>query len=294
MDYVTLQTVRAYLKLSATETADDALLQTFICWSTDTLDDIRRGDLRYETRVVDYPHAAPDAYGYYDAQSFVDQMNLTGQLATGALPLDDDLLELATVTNGDGETVPTTELLLEPANVYPKAALRIKRGSSYRWQLSANGEARQVISVTGWWGFHPRYAEALTAVDSVQDAPLASSATTITVTGAAAFEAGQLLRIEDELVTVTATDTDANTLSVARAVNGTSASEHASATLIYRYTPYGNYELAATRLVVWRYRQKDANVFDETTSFETGTTIIPSSIPADIRSLLPPRRMVRL
>jgi hypothetical protein len=294
MTYATLAQVRAYLKFTATETADDALLTTFLGWAQQTLDAIRRGDVLYATRYYDYPIAAPNVFGAYDAETWVQQMNATGALAQGRLALDDDLLALASVTNGDGNAIPLTALVTEPANLYPKHLLRIKSGSGYRWLPATHGDREQVIAVTGWWGYHPRYEDAWTAADTVQDDPLTAIATSLTVSDADNFQAGQMLRLGSELITVTAVDSDHAILSVTRGVNGTPAVAHANDIPIYLYSPWGNYTLAATRLAVWRYRQKDANVFDQTTSFETGTTIIPSTLPADIRSLLPPRRMVSL
>jgi hypothetical protein len=294
MDYATLTQIRAYLKLATAETADDALLQTFITWANQTLNAIRRGDVRYETRYYDYPIQAGNAFGVYDAETWVQQMNAAGLLSQGKLMLDDDLLALVSVTNGNGEDLPTTALITEPPNIYPKHILRIKRGSEYRWQMGDNGEREQVIAVTGWWGYHPDYGSAWTLTDAVQSNPLSAVATSVTVTDGGLFQTGQLVKIEDELLTVTAANPTTDSLTVTRGANGTAAAAHVQTTPIYRYTAWGNYALAATRLVVWRYRQKDANVFEKTTSFETGVTIVPAAIPADIQALLPPRRQVTL
>jgi hypothetical protein len=299
MDYATLTQVRAYLKLGAAETTDDALLQTFVTWANRTLDSFRRGDARYETRHYDYPLKAVEPFGYYDAETWVAQMNAAGLLSAGRLQLDDDLLALSSVVNGDGTEIPTTEILLEPANLYPKAVLKIKNGSAYRW-LPADENREQCIAVSGWWGYHPQYLSAWTLADTVQNDPLTAIGTSLIVVSAANFQVGQLLRIEDELVTVTAVKvtvsgaTIVNTLTVTRASNGTTAAAHVKDTGIYLYIPWGNYQLAGVRLAVWRYRQKDVNVFDQTISFETGVTIIPATIPADVRVLLPPRRFTTL
>ncbi len=293
MDYATLTQVRAYLKLGATETADDALLQTFITWANQTLNCARRGDVRLETRYYDYPIKAASLHGVYDAETWVQQMNAAGLLSQGILNLDDDLLALISVTNGDGNAIPITELVLEPANMYPKHNLRIKRGTSYSWLPGTNGEREQVIAVTGWWGYHPDYTGAWTLTDAVGNNPLAANGTSITVVASSGFQVGQLLKIESEFVQVTAL-ASAVALTVTRGANGTTAVAHVQTTPIYTYTAFGNYGLAGVRLVAWRYRQKDANIFEKTTSFETGVTIIPSSIPADIQTLLPPKRMISL
>jgi hypothetical protein len=293
MDYATLTQIRAYLKLEATETGDDTLLQTFITWANQQLDAKRRGDVRLETRYYDYPIKAASQMGVYDVETWVQQMNAAGLLSQGRLLLDDDLLALISVTNGDGNALPTTELVLEPANLYPKHILRTKRGSSYSWLMGTNGEREQVIAVTGWWGYHPDYGGAWINTDAVGNDPLAANGTSITVAASSRFQVGQMLKIESEFVLVTAL-ASGTSLTVTRGVNGTTAAAHVKNTVIYRYNAYGNYALAATRLVAWRYRQKDANVFEKTTSFETGTTIIPAALPEDIKALMPPDRMIEL
>ena len=305
MDYATLTQIRDYLKLSAAETADDTLLQRFINDAADYINDIRRCDVRYETRYYDYPIQAASAFGVYDAETWVAQMNAAGLLSQGRLALDDDLLALDSVVNGNVVVIPLTELVTEPANLYPKHILRLKRGSDYRWLPGTNGEREQVIAVAGLWGYRQGYATAwVNSLDTVRDlGGISATAATITVSDADAaaadlesprFQAGQLLKLADEFVTVLAVNTTTNVLTVARAANGTTAAVHAQGVAVFIFRPAGKIQLAATRLVVWRYRQKDVNTFDKSTSFETGITIVPATIPNDIRSLLPPPRRVSL
>lgn len=293
MDYVTLTQARAYLKLTATETGDDTLLQTFITWANQQLNCARRGDVRLETRYYDYPIKQASQMGVYDVETWVQQMNAAGMLSQGRLLLDDDLLELVSVTNGDGNALPTTELVPEPANIYPKHILRIKRGSSYSWEPGTNGDREQVIAVTGWWGYNPDYTGAWINTDAVGNDPLAANGTSITVAASSRFQVGQMIKIESELILITAL-ASSTSLTVTRGVNGTTAVAHVKNTVIYLYNAFGNYALAAMRLTAWRYRQKDANVFEKTTSFETGTTIIPAAIPEDIRALMPPKMEISL
>jgi hypothetical protein len=280
------------------------LLSWFIKGADGFITSNRRGDIRRETRLYDYPIQRRDAFGLYDVSAFVAQMNAAGDLSQGRLRLDDDLLALESVTNGDGTAITLTNLVLEAPNLYPKSALRFKSGSGLYWLPGTDGTREQVINVTGWWGYHPQYDSAwVDSLDTVQDTGgISASATSIKVSdadGAAAdldsprFQAGQLIKIESEFVSVISVNATSNTLTVQRAYNGTVAATHAKTTTIYLYRPYENLVLAATRFAVWRYRQKDANVFDKTVSFETGTTIIPAAVPADVRSLLPvPRQSI--
>ena len=49
------------------------------------------------------------------------------------LCVDEDLLEVLTLTNGDSTTMPTTEYFLVPRNIYPAYGVKITDVSSYTW-----------------------------------------------------------------------------------------------------------------------------------------------------------------
>ena len=91
------------------------------------------------------------------------------------------------------------------------------------------------VAITGWWGVHRDYTHAWQAVDALAAAILTSTATTLTVADvdgvdyygiAPRISAGSLLRIDDELLEVTATDTGSNIVTVIRGVNGSTADTH--------------------------------------------------------------------
>jgi hypothetical protein len=133
--------------------------------------------------------------------------------------------------------------------------------------------------------------------DAVADAAgINASVTSVTVSdadGIAAdldtprFQTGHLIRIESEYLDVQAVNTTTNILTVKRGVNGSTAAAHALNTQIDVFRPIDNIQMAALRLAVWRYRQKDVNSFDRTTILGTGIAITPAALPADVLSLLP-------
>lgn len=92
-----------------------------------------------------------------------------------------------------------------------------------------------LIQVSGTWGIHRDYANAWQHVDDLA-AGITDSATSLTVAdvdGADAYgliprlSAGNLIRVGNEYMEVTATDTGANTVTVRRGQNGSTASAHA-------------------------------------------------------------------
>lgn len=305
MHYATLTQVRAYIKLTTAETLDDSLLTFFISKSVQAIDAYsrRRFDVRREARLFDFPLRKIDRMGVYSAEDFVYAMNMTADWMDQRLRMDDDLLEVLTLTNGDGTEIDSGDYVLKPANSYPKYAIELKSGSGVTWQVDSDGNREQVIDLDSYWGHHPRYGDLawVDSLDTVRDNPLTAAATSLIVTnsdGTAGdlesprFQAGQMLKIEDateddEFLFVVGVDDTTNVLTVTRGHNGTTAVGHAQGTAIYIYRPSANIVLACTRLVAWRYRQKDADTFDKATIMGTGIAITPSAMPADVRNLLP-------
>jgi len=67
--------------------------------------------------------------------------------------LDDDLLTLTSLTNGDGVAIPLTEILQFPANATPKYKLTLKAYSDYTWQESTSQGREQALIAVGTWGY---------------------------------------------------------------------------------------------------------------------------------------------
>lgn len=67
--------------------------------------------------------------------------------------LDEDLLSITTLTNGDGNTIAATNYVLYPANETPKYAIRLKVSSDVVWEPESDGDEKQVIAIAGSWGY---------------------------------------------------------------------------------------------------------------------------------------------
>ncbi|MEO8609955.1 MAG: hypothetical protein ABI690_18825 [Chloroflexota bacterium] len=179
------------------------------------------------------------------------------------LLLDDDLLELSTLANGDGTTVPLNNVVLLPDDA-PAGGLLLTAGSSFIWTQTPI----QAVTVTGIWGWHERWATAWRdSSDTVQNNPLSSSATSITVVDADGlditgetprFQVGHLLKIESEYLRVLTVNTATNVLTVLRGVNGTTAASHALNTPIYTYQPAPDIAAIALTHAAHLYREPDA------------------------------------
>jgi hypothetical protein len=63
------------------------------------------------------------------------------------LLVDDDLLTVTSLTNGDGTVIASSLYWLEPRNKSPKFGIRLKSGAA--WSFGTDGE----VAVAGTWGY---------------------------------------------------------------------------------------------------------------------------------------------
>ena len=265
MNLVTLAQLKRYCGIDTTFATDDALLTRLIIdaeqWAEQAMH--RSAKPIIEARTFD----------------FCDSRMLY---------FDDDLLEVVSITNGDGVTVTLTDLFYEPRRMYPKYAIGFEVGTSDVWTYSTTPE--NAISVNAVWGYHDDWGNAwINSMDEVEDAAgINASVTTITVNDvnganidndSPRFSVGMLLKVESEWMEVTAaTNSTADTLTVKRAARGSTAATHAKNTPIYVFSPARNVTGAIMTYCHWRYNQK--NLRGQVDGFS-------GAIPGDITALLP-------
>lgn len=132
MAYTTLADVKTYLGIESANTNDDALLSGMI----------ERAQSMIDASLSRTFEAAADTTRTLDAIA-----DVYGQM----LYLNDDLCALTAVANGDGVTIPLTELVTEPRIHTPFYALRLKQSSAYYWTYTDTPEG--AIAVTGRWAY---------------------------------------------------------------------------------------------------------------------------------------------
>ena len=72
---------------------------------------------------------------------------------TRELKLDQDLVSVTTLTNGDGTVLTTSDYYLWPRNTSPKRKIILKESSTYSWTWDSSGNTEGAISVAGTWGW---------------------------------------------------------------------------------------------------------------------------------------------
>lgn len=276
--YITYEDLKTYLGIATTETGDDTLLKAIVEVSSRSWDrwTARWFYPRVETRYYDHPEYNPSV-----------------------LRLDADLLSVTTLTTENtGTTIDSDDILLacgDSWNTTPYDRVILKFDGTTT-TFSFSGTPQKANALTGIWGYHEDWDSAwLNTNDTLQAAVTSTTATSITVSDADGadlfgttprFKVGQLLKIDDEYLYLTAKDTDTNVLTVRRGVNGTTAATHDNGSTVYVYRPDDVVVQIVRRLASFLYRQKDSNVFSTMAFPDAGIMEVPAAVPADVKLLV--------
>jgi hypothetical protein len=192
------------------------------------------------------------------------------------LLLDAPLLELTTLTNGDGEAVSSSDYWLLPNNIYPKQAVTLKPSSYAYFQPPCGGDAAQAISVTGIWGYVPHYAHCL--LDTGIDVPMGgitASATTLDLGAgeSAHFGVGSYVKIDSELVRVTGINSTTDVLTIKRGELGTTAAAHDAGAALLLFQQLADIQDACTEWAAYLYKQKD-KIGQQVQVYDNGLQIV--------------------
>ncbi len=210
------------------------------------------------------------------------------------LKLDADLLEVISITNGDGTAVPSTEYQFrsgdKPANRTPYTGIRMKGSSTYYWTLDSSGESRSVIAVLGIWAYHNDYTNAWLLGSTANEA-MDASETGFDVTSNSLFAIGNIIRFDNELGYVSATGT--NTLTTTRGANGSTAATHLTAINVYIWQTQEDIKEACLQIAqnVYGTRSGQSSA-GKITVTAAGVVIRPEEVPALIQKLLESYRNV--
>jgi len=132
MAYIEVRDLRDYLGISGT--SDDSLLVQLITSAQTAID-------TFCNRTFE---STADTTRKFNAHTDTDGLTLY---------FDDDLISITTLTNGDGDTIASSDYYLLPTNESPKYAVKLKGSSGISWECDDNGDCEEAISVAGRWGF---------------------------------------------------------------------------------------------------------------------------------------------
>lgn len=245
------------LAVSAADVDQKALL-------VDLIDERSADFATMVARGVLMPYRATKQFGSEHRHAFYD------------LRFYDDLLEVTTLTNADSIVI-SSGYALRPDNVYPKTCIQLTMAGGLTWQFA---ELEDRVTVAGWWGYAPHYATCwrnVLALPNGQLADTTSTSVTLAASQGALFEILQYLRIDDEIVQVTAITGDV--LTVTRGELGTTAAAHSSTPQMRAYKQLPDIMRAVREMVVFDYLSKD-RVGGRISVYQGGVVEVNSIDPA--------------
>ena len=278
MFYATLAEVRAELK--ADSTVGDSLVVTYLRQISERLDRefmavrpvfgpwIEQREFLVEPTRID---------SYYNTFRFVDPL-----LALTAAEVAGDTLTVGTTV----EAWPTLRT--------PYRLLRIMDCGCSWYSHCTSDCAPPMVKITGTWGYHRNWDDAFPEVDTVQDA-LGINATVTTLTVADVdgtdewgqtprISTGNLLLIGTEYLEVTATNTVANTATVRRGRNGSTAAAHANGVAVAVFRPEDPIRRLVIRMAAKSYAKRGA--FEATEVTDLGTITYPADWLMEARNIM--------
>jgi hypothetical protein len=194
------------------------------------------------------------------------------------LTLDDDLLEVIGITNGDGVTIPSTEYTFRPRNTSPHYGIRLIDNSTYYWATDGAGDSHDVIAVNAIWGYHDHYSQAWQLATTAAEA-MDATETGYDVTSGASFAVGNIIRFDNELGYVSQIST--NTLTITRGENNSTAATHLTAINIHIWQPMEETRSAVCEIANNAYRRRFGESSGGTaTVTAAGVVISPRDVPA--------------
>jgi hypothetical protein len=201
--------------------------------------------------------------------------------------LDDDLLAITTLLNGDGTTIAGSEYILKSANITPYWAVKLRDTSSVSWQPSTAGSGEQVLSVAGTWGFHDKYGSAWLQAGTLGAAISDTTSLTATMTAGHTLASQQIWRIDSEILQGTAT---VNALTFTqRGDNFSTAATHLINAPVYVWHPIPQIRIFTQQVVNSFYQKRNGvNVSSKATITAAGVVLSPEDIPASALAMLKP------
>jgi hypothetical protein len=241
--YVDRDTLKSALSIPASTTDNHALLDAAIEGVSRLIDD-----------YCGFPFAPSSGVRYYTARH------------SGCLSPDYPLTAVDSIrvdTSGDGgygTSWTSSDFYLTPYNA------RVESPPRPYWEIETRPNStatfpagvRRGVQITGTWGYYDQRADTTATLATGVNA----TATALALNGATALHAGQMILLDSERMTVTATPASStgshsSGVSVVRGVNGTVAAAHTSGAVVAVYE-YPIISEAARFQAQMDYRARDA------------------------------------
>jgi hypothetical protein len=207
-----------------------------------------------KTQRTFVPYAAEKVYYFRDLVAAGDWYVADGRYV---LRLDEDLLTVDSIdlngTDMDTDTYYLADMNARP-NTYPYRSIVFDSDEVPTWNTGFS----TCITITGEWGVQDNSSDAYDTVGTLAAAVSSTTATTLSVASANLYNVYDYVRIDDELMLVTALTTtgDPQSLTVKRGVNGFTAATHDNAVSITRWNVVSDVQKLATKMVAYAYQRR--------------------------------------
>jgi hypothetical protein len=198
--------------------------------------------------------------------------------------LDQDLLSVITLTNGDAVAITSTDYSLLSPNVTPHYAIKLKDISSVAWSANSDGSSEQVISVAAWWGYRKQFAQrAWLSVGTLGAAITDTTTLAFTMTAGHTVVVGQILKIDNEIYNVTTVSSNTVT-PIVRGDNGSTAATHLNGASVYRWVAEAKQE--TIELAVSAYERRFGKATGESATITAaGVVLQPRDVPEMVKKV---------
>lgn len=173
----------------------------------------------------------------------------------------DDVVEIEAITNGDGASVVGVSI----------SEIWIDNPSGWKYPT-----LKSKVDIKGIWGYH-EHKETMWSL-SEQSPTLTSSTRDLVVSNK--YSIGDVLKIDHEFMYVEEVRPDDDEITVVRGVNGTVASEHNSASAIFKYQQSQGIQWACIEMSAWFY--KNRNSVNEYIQFASGGAVQVGNMSQDL------------
>ena len=165
----------------------------------------------------------------------------------------------------------------------------MKPNSVYFWDSDTDSNPEAAIAVDAIWGYRQNYGREAWSNVTTLAAGLARDSSLAEPTTELLFSAGDVIKVDTEMMLVTNCDTTG--ASVTRAYNGTTAAAHLAGAVMYRFNHDPVAEQAALLQAARLYKRKDAP-FGVAGAGALGQVVAISDLDPDVRMMLFPVRRI--
>ena len=258
-DYKKWSAARGLSGSISTDTSDDAVITSLIENVSRYIDN--------ETNRKFFPHIETRLY------------DVPNEGNPRQILVDDDLLEVITLTNGDDTVLTTTDYFLLPRNESPKFAIQLKDYSSVYWSADDNGSNEGVISVLGWYGYHADYTQrAWKSVGTTNAAVTDTTTASFSCTTGHAVLIDTITKINTEIFMIKTSGTN-TIVPDKRGDNGSTAATHLTAQTVYEWQVMADIRNACLQILDNVYSDRSGQNAGRISVTASGIVIRPEDVP---------------